>query len=318
MKLIITIDVEEDNWASYSPTDYTVENVKKIPLLQRLFDDFNVKPTYLITYPVAKDKTAISILKEILEEDRCEIGTHCHPWNTPPFEEENNKENSMLCNLPEELQYKKISFLHDTIQNHFGAKPVSFRSGRWGYSPEVARCQYRLGYRIDTSITPYTDWTGSHGPDFSDITPRPFKFSIENTNEGSMNGDLIEVPATIGFLQNNFGLSNYILKRLKRKPIDRLRLVGLLHRLKLLNKVWLSPEVSDSKSMIKLTRCMMRKKYSLINMVFHSSSLKAGLTPFVKTKADEKRFYQHLKEFLTFTRDTGIESIRLSDAVDLI
>jgi len=180
MKLIITIDTEEDGWEDYNPTGNTVSNISQIPLLQELFDEFNVKPTYLITHPVATDEKAVSILKGIMETGRCEIGSHCHPWNTPPFEEDNNGKNSMLCNLPSELQYKKMSSLHNTITENFGIEPVSFRSGRWGYGRDVAANLQRLGYRIDTSIIAYTDWTDSHGPDFSEIPPEPFRFSIED------------------------------------------------------------------------------------------------------------------------------------------
>jgi hypothetical protein len=318
MKLVITIDTEEDNWGSYSPTEYKVENIERIPLLQRLFDDFNVKPTYLLSYPVATNEWAVSVLRPILEKGECEIGTHCHPWNTPPFVEEINEKNSMLCNLPADLQYEKIKFLHETIAKNFGVEPVSFRSGRWGFSQEVARNLHRLGYKIDTSVTPYTDWTSCHGPDFSNSSPTPFRFSSENRFYESSKGHLLEIPATIGFLQKNFALSNYLLKALGQKPFKSFRLVGILHRLLLLNKVWLSPEVSDSNNMIKLTRCMIKNNGRLINMVFHSSSLKAGLTPYTKTKGDEERFIQCIKEFLIFARESGIESIKLSEAQGIV
>lgn len=318
MRLIITIDTEEDNWGSYSPTEYSLENIEKIPILQNLFDKFNIKPTYLITYPVATDDRSISILQGILREGKCEIGTHCHPWNTPPFKEESNERNSMLCNLSADLQFGKLTVLHKAIMENFGIQPITFRAGRWGYNMEVAKNLSRLGYKIDTSITPYTDWANYQGPDFSNISPRPFKFSVENIFNGSSNGQMIEVPATIGFTQQNFELCSYILRIFSKRPIARLKIVGILNKLNLLNKVWLSPENSDSKNMIKLTKCMLEKGYNLLNMIFHSSTLKAGLTPFVRTKDDEKRFLGDIKEFLIFARDAGIEPIKPSDYLKLL
>ena len=104
MKLVITVDTEEDNWGDYRPTGWTLENIARLPALQRLFDDFNAQPTYLITYPVATDENAAAILGELLQAGTCEIGAHCHPWNTPPFEEPNTTVNTMLCNLDEHLQ----------------------------------------------------------------------------------------------------------------------------------------------------------------------------------------------------------------------
>lgn len=318
MKLVVTIDTEEDNWVPVRQTCYAVDNISRIPSLQQLFDDFAVKPTYFITYPVTTNDKAVSILSAIFKEGRCEIGAHCHPWNTPPSEEDNHPKNSMLCNLPPALQYRKIRSLHGAIQRNFGHDPISFRSGRWGFSQDVARNLHRVGYKIDTSITPYTDWRRDYGPDFSNLAPRPFRFSTGNTFEDSQAGPLIEVPVTIGFLQPNFGLTNSILKALRRRPIRHLRLSGVLCRLNLLNKVWLSPEVSDSKQMIGLTQRMMQGANLIINMTFHSSSLTPGLTPFVRTKSDEERFVHTLREFLTFCRDVGISPIKLCDVLNLV
>lgn len=318
MKLIITIDTEEDNWADYSPTGYTLENIQRIPVLQELFDEFRVKPTYLITYPAAVDEKAIRILKRIVKQDQCEIGTHCHPWNTPPFDEKTTLRNSMLCNLPVDLQYKKISNLHHTIQKNFDIQPVSFRSGRWGYSKDVAQILYKLGYKIDTSVMPYTDWSHDQGPDFSNLSPEPFRFSVENIFHESSNGHMMEIPATVGFLQQYFTLSNNIFKILSKKPINKMRMIGLLHKLRVINKVWLSPENSDSKTMIMLTKRMMQNNNKIVNMFFHSASLKAGFTPYVKTGEDEQRFLKTIKEFLVFARDEGIESIKLKDSLRLL
>ena len=38
MKLIVTIDTEEDNWTAYSATDNPVENIGKNMPLQELFN----------------------------------------------------------------------------------------------------------------------------------------------------------------------------------------------------------------------------------------------------------------------------------------
>ena len=318
MYLVITIDTEEDNWGEYSPEGSTVENILKIPQLQDLFDKFNVRPTYLVTYPVAKDKKAVSILKGIFDKGNCEIGTHCHPWNTPPFEEEMNAPNSMLCNLPEDLQFRKIQYLHGTIIRNFGMEPVSFRSGRWGYNASVARNLYKLGYKVDTSVISFTNWTHEFGPDFSEIGPQSFRFSLDDIFNESKHGDLMEVPATVGYLQKDFASSNLLLSLLKKMPLRKLRLVGILAKLHILNNVWLSPENSDSKTMIALAERMMSSKYGIINMFFHSTSLKAGQSSVANTKNDGIRFMACIQDFLSFTQDAGIETITLSEATKIL
>lgn len=315
MKLVITIDTEEDNWGDYSCKGHTLKNIERIPELQQLFNDFNVRPTYLINYPVAADKMAISIFKKILKENKCEIGTHCHPWNTPPFEEEKTEYNSMLCNLPSDLQFRKLKYLHDTINNNLDVVPVSFRAGRWGYNQNVAKNLHKLGYKIDTSVTPFTDWREYHGPEFINLSPRPFRFSSEDIFHESEGGEMLEVPVTVGFLQRNFKLCNRILQLTGQRPINYLRITGVLYKLNIVNKVWLSPEGFDSKSMIRLAKSMMRNNFGIINMMFHSPALIHSLSPYVRTKDDEKKFIDRIREFLRFTNDAGIESIMLSESL---
>ena len=230
MKLVVTIDTEEDNWGSLRLTHYSFDNIARIPALQEMFDRFNVKPTYLMTYPVATDEKAVGILAEIAAADRCEIGAHCHPWNTPPLAEENTAANSMLCNLSSASQYAKMKSLKETIEAAVAVDPLSFRSGRFGYDTGVARNLQRLGYKIDTSISPYMNWTSDHGPDFTRISPRPFRFSSDDALEECATGELIEVPPTIGFLQRDFARRNYIFNAVTRGPISRLRLAWLLAR----------------------------------------------------------------------------------------
>ena len=182
----------------------------------------------------------------------------------------------------------------------------------------MARNLYKQGYKIDTSISPYTDWTSYYGPDFSNVGPKPFRLPIENCTQGLSAGHLVEIPATVGFLQKNFSRCNNLLQTIKSRPIKYLRLTGNLDRLRLVNKVWLNPEISDSKKMIRLAQMMMINGYGIINMMFHSTSFKAGLTPFVKTKYDESEFIQRIKEFLTFSQNNGIKPIKLSEALELI
>lgn len=55
MELVITIDAEEDQWGPASSGTTSVTNIQQIPSLQKVFDEYGVVPTYLLTYPVAQD-----------------------------------------------------------------------------------------------------------------------------------------------------------------------------------------------------------------------------------------------------------------------
>jgi hypothetical protein len=298
VKLIITIDTEEDNWAHYRTTDNPVENIEKIVQLQALFDRFEVKPTYLVTYPVATNPRSVAILKAILDAGKCEIGTHCHPWNTPPFEEEISERNSMLCNLPEDLVYRKLECLHEVISNNFDVLPVSFRAGRWGFGSSVARSLARLGYLVDSSVSPYVDWSVYHGPDFSAFPLRPYRFDLDDILTPRADGALLEIPATVGFLQGDFARCQKWTKACETNISKKFHLKGILSRVGLLENAWLSPEQSNSKTMIRLARHIEKMKLPCLNMSFHSTSLVAGLSPFVRDWEDERIFLQNIKELL--------------------
>jgi len=320
MKFIITIDTEEDNWARYSVSDNPVYNIERIVCLQKLFDRFDAKPTYLITYPVATNPKSIKILKRILDDGNCEIGMHCHPWNTPPFDKNIviREQDTMLCNLPKELVFAKLAELHETICRNFGCTPVSFRAGRWGYGPAVSSALCCLGYRVDTSVSPYIDWSFCHGPDYSEISPSLFRFDIEGVHFKKERGLLLEVPATVGFLQKNFSACQRICKLLERPLGRKLRIKGILDKLGVLNKVWLSPELADVKSLILLANRMELNNFPCINFTFHSTSLLAGLSPFVTEKREETIFFDRIRSFLEVAHEAGWESVTLSQCLKRI
>lgn len=313
MKLIITIDTEEDNWNRYSATDNPVTNIERIPALQRLFDEYGVRPTYLVTYPVATNPRSLEILKRILDEGKCEIGMHCHPWNTPPFDEKAviRPQDTMLCNLPEAVVHEKMTVLHEAIRKNFGIVPVSFRAGRWGFGPAVARSLCLLKYRVDTSVTPYISWVAYQGPDFSEFTPDLFRFGAGGLDDRDADGPLLEVPTSIGFLQKNFSRSSTVMNLIDNGLVRKLHLTGLFHRLNILNKVWLSPEMSNTDFMISLVDRMQENHYPCLNMTFHSTSLIGGLTGFVR-EGGGKTFLKKIDKVLAYCREFGCESLTLS------
>jgi hypothetical protein len=245
-----------------------------------------------------------------MEDGRCEIGAHVHPWNTPPFEEEKSVNNTMLFNLKKELQYNKIESLHEIIRRNFGVEPVTFRAGRWGFDQTVAENMFKIGYKVDCSVSPYVNWQSYHGPDFSNWTP-----GIQRLYLGKKEHDqfLLEIPATIGFLQPNFKFCNRMFNTISNSSLKYFRMIGVLDKLKMLNKVWLSPEMSDGVEMIKLANSIKREGYVLLNMFFHSSSLKAGLTPFTKSVEDENIIMKRIEKFLEKMASNNVKSVTLRE-----
>lgn len=312
-KLIITIDTEEDSWGEWEQRNNAVENVSRIPILQRIFDRYKAFPTYLVTYPVATNENAITILRDIISTGRGEIGTHCHPWNTPPFDEEKNAKNSMLCNLEYELVYKKLEHLHKTIIDAFEAMPICFRAGRWGFGAPVAKALCELSYKVDTSVTPFIDWRQEGGPDYFTASPFPYRFEPENILLKKNDGRLCEIPCTIGFLQGDFRRSNKLRNRILKSPLKRLKILGILDRLKILNLRWLSPELSNASEMIDLAKRFFYAGHRLLNLSFHSTSLLPGKSPFVRNEAELQKFLKCIEQFLQFCLHENVEFSGLSE-----
>lgn len=318
MYLVVTIDTEEDDWGAFDRKSFGIENIKRLPKLQSLFDEFGVIPTYLVDYPVLDQPESAKILNRIRRENKCEIGMHCHPWNTPPLEETPNAFHSMLCNLSEELQKRKLACLHRKLEQTLEVKGVSFRAGRWGFSGETATALHELGLRVDTSVAPRIDWSEVHGPDFTTLSPRPYRFHPPRFTAPHPAGAMIEVPATIDCLGVLAVFSRAVNRLLQRRLARLLHFEGVFRRLGLFQKIWLSPETTDFPMMQSLTRRALRMKYPVLNLFFHSTALLAGLSPFVKNKEEEDRFLNRLRDYLRWVNTLPVKPVALSQAADRV
>jgi len=314
VKFFITIDTEEDDWGEYRSSGFSVENIGIIPRLQALFDRYGAVPTYLITYPVVTSDTARAAFLDILARSRCEIGAHCHPWNTPPFEEEINARHSMICNLPYSTVVKKIATLQNAITESLGVVPKCFRSGRWGFGPDVAAAIHKLGFRIDTSVTPFVDWTDYAGPDYRAAPFLSYQFSPTDILSVAPDGGLLEVPATIGFLQKNYELCRRVIKW--RGVASRLHVLGILERAGLVNLRWLSPELSTGEEMVALAKTALLARASSLNMTFHSTTLLPGKSPYVRTQSALESFLGNIEMVLKYAAHEGLVFSALSGALE--
>src|SRR3982750_1392194 len=101
MNLLVGIDTEGDNqWDAAARLNQTFENIYQLPPLHALFARHGVRPTYVITYPVAKDARSADVLRALHQGGDCEIGAHHHAWETPPCTAEDVRRHSYAANLP--------------------------------------------------------------------------------------------------------------------------------------------------------------------------------------------------------------------------
>ena len=292
---VLSVDTEEEwDWSGPFPQhQFSVKNSRNIPKFQAFCDNLGIKPTYFVDYAIADDPDSVNALKVPLSKGNCEIGGHLHPWCNPPVEEDvSNVDNSHAINLPLDLVERKLENLNLKLEEAFGRKPRSFRSGRWGTNGTMLKLLAEKGYVVDSSIHPYyADVPFS----YHDAPDTPFWPSYECCTTDGVQREIYEVPVTAGYNKPDFSFWNRLHLALSKPPFSHLRLVGILWKLGVMRKTQLSPELADADSMIALVKAALAGGHQVIHMYFHSSSLLPGAAPYVKNEADEAAFYDNIE-----------------------
>src|SRR6266480_63101 len=296
--LIVSLDTEEDNW-NRSRKGVTVRNIRELRRLAQFFDRLAVRPTYFTTYHVAIDPEAAAVVRDVGEESRGEIGAHLHPWNTPPLTEEFVPRNSMVKNLPADLQLAKIETLTDALDEAFGRRPRAFRAGRYGIGPETVAALVSCGYRVDSSVSPFVSLEPvDDGPTFVGAPIVPYRLGPErDVREPVPNGPIVEVPLSYGFSRGPFRVFEPIQRWLEAAP-DWLRLPGIAVHSGLVRRLSLSPEFQSVRDMLTLAARLLEHGARHLHISWHTPSLKPGLSPFTATAADVERLYGSIEAFL--------------------
>jgi hypothetical protein len=322
MKFIITIDTEGDNQWDHG-RELTVENIKFVPRFQELCDNHNIKPTYFVTSEVCEDSYARKIFTKYLSEDKAEIGTHLHSWSTPPFLDEdgfrfNDPIHAFATEFPEKILREKIKNITSQIEESFGRRPLSFRSGRFGFNDALAMILIENSYLVDSSVTPFTNWSdsqgmpgGNGGPDFSDRNAFPYYYK-------AVTGSLLEIPVTV--LPTKFPLNRYRdLAESYFRHVDKNLFFRVFRKMYFHNQpLWLRPHRLMNLSL--LTELLIEaKKLELpyIVMMFHSSELMPGCSIYRPDEDSIESLYDLLGSFFDLLDKENIASLTLTEAAKI-
>jgi hypothetical protein len=291
--LIVVVDTEEEfDWsAGFSRDNTSVGAMRFIHRIQRIFDDYKIVPVFAVDYPVVSQSDGYQPLAEIHAEGRCVIGAHLHPWVNPPFTEAVSPRNSFPGNLPRELEAEKLRILGETIAERFGRRPVVYKAGRYGVGLNTAEILAAEGYEVDLSVCPQMDYSAEGGPDFTASTAWPYRFGKERA---------LELPLTVGFA-GLLGQGGAALHRVAaRRTLASLRAPGILARLGLVNKIWLSPEGYIAGELEALVRVLYRQGLRVFSFALHSPSVEPGHTPYVRSQRDLEDFLDRCRGFFDF------------------
>lgn len=288
--LLVVIDTEEEfDWnAPFDRHSRSVENIGFQHLAQDVFRRAGVVPTYVIDYPVATTASSIDVLKPWLQAGACEIGAHLHPWVNPPDDEDVTAHNSFACNLPADLERRKLAKLRDAIAGNFGSAPLVYKAGRYGIGPETPTILRDLGFVADASVVPHLDSTDKGGPDFRALPDRPFI-----TEAG-----IAELPLSVHFAGRLAGFGPRLYPALSR--LERLRGPGLFSRLGLLERLRLSPEDHSFADMRRQTQAALARGHRYFMLTYHSSSLMPGGSPYASNKRARDSLLSALTNYIEF------------------
>lgn len=281
--LLVTVDTEEEGlWEGrFRCEGNTVENIRGVPWFQSLCEQYGIRPTYVVDTPVVEDDRAVEVLREIADDGRGEIGAHLHVWCAPPLQRDIDAWHSYLLNLPPWLQREKLTRLTERIEARFDRRPTSFRAGRYGLDAVGSRLLHELGYVVDSSVIPLTDYTLQGGPNFLHAPVKPYFPSADDLIRPADCGELLEVPVSVGFASRNVACARMVYAWTGAPVVRRLRVRGLLDRLGLVQRIKLSPEQSEVSRMNRLVDALLARRFPCVVMMLHSSSLVPGLSPYV-------------------------------------
>lgn len=313
----VSIDVEPDcssNWQYSSPLEFEGIHKGIKERLQPLFMEFGVVPTYMINNVVLEDDSSVDLLKQL--QGNYELGTHLHPEFIEPdksFAIYAGKQGlANCCFYPPAIEFEKIKNITELFERRFGYKPTSFRAGRYSAGGNTISSLARLGYLVDTSVTPHVCWDDvsmKRAIDFRNAPEQPYLIDEKAVIRADSNGKVLEVPISIALI--------------KRKMLREFIVAagGLRHPLRKFKPIWMRPFYSTAEEMIMIAR-QFESIYTgrgqiALNMMFHNVEILPGLSPYTKTESDCVRYIDELRRFFSFCLDSHYSFVGLSQLYGL-
>ena len=290
--ILMGIDTEaDDQWSRAGRDRQEVRNAERLPALQALCDEYGVRPSYLVTHEMATSPRSAAILQELARTGRCEIGAHLHPWSSPPFRPEDKAAHTYPHNLPPDLLDRQLRELTDTIEQRFGVRPTTYRAGRNGFDGGTLPILEKLGYTVDTSVDPLFNERRKGGMAFAGAPLVPYHPSYDDVRRPGAS-KILEVPITAA---TDPPLPRVVERAYASLPAIPYR--GALRRLGI-RPVWLRPSYTSRERMIAFASRLRRRGAPCFNIIFHSSELLPGGSPYTPDAASVERFHDDLRALL--------------------
>ncbi len=306
MKLVVTIDVEEDGLfsGSYDSHSVSTSNVSKLAVLDPVFRDLGIHPTLLVSYQVAHHHQHHELLMKLTEKWEGEIGAHLHTWNTPPFEPSPYAKPVPSEFLPRRLLIAKLENLLAAI-NRMGIDPVSFRMGRFNLGPKMFSILEETKMQVDSSIAPMRRYYG--GPAHLSAKTDPYFPDSKNPLLPGKS-EILEVPITILPLRPRLGA---FLDHLSHTHVFPQSWISWFARD--LASIPAQPMLTGLRRLKTAVKLHRIRGGNIVTTFFHSSELIPGGCPQHPTEVHVVRFLGKLRRFLSWLcNEMKVESLTMS------
>ena len=297
--ILMGVDTEaDDQWSRAGRDTQQVRNAERLPALQALCDEYGVRPSYLVTHEMATRPESAPVLQALARTGRCEIGAHLHPWSSPPFRPEDLAAHTYPHNLPPDLLDRQLQELTETIAERLGVRPTTYRAGRNGFDGGTLPILERLGYTVDTSVDPLFNERRKGGMAFAGAPVVPYHPAYDDVRRAGAS-TILEVPITAA---TDPPLPRAIEKAYASLPAIPYR--GALRRFGL-QPVWLRPSYTSRARMIAFASRLHAAGAPCFNIIFHSSELLPGGSPYTPDAASVERFFADLRALLAHLTALG-------------
>ena len=310
---LVIVDTEEDfDWdGPFRRTGHSLASVFDQNRAQRIFDHHKIKPCYLIDYPILADDQARAVFREMHARGQCDLGVQMHPWINPPYQEWLNERNSYPHNLETALFREKLDHLIAAFVEAFDFRPRIFKAGRYGINRDCLDILIEYGFRVDTSVIPWSNYSQQSGPNFFGSPQAPFWFGKGR--------NILELPISRrldGMLADTRAerLFNYTHSKIG----ERLKLGGVLSR-GFLERTTLSPEGNSLEIQQRLIRRSLANGNRIFLYSYHSPSLAVGNTPYVQSEKDLEDFLLNIERFISlFTNEFDGRFVTMDELLSMV
>ena len=215
--------------------------------------------------------------------------------------------------LPDDLLRAELEALTQQIADNVGVRPLCYRAGRFGMGQSSARILAELGYVADSSVTPLVSWRDEslrsaqgEGPDFRRHSAAPFVIA------GSGQPGLLELPVTViltsPWVRRHPAFTRAYVSSPARAA-SRLLHCGRSHP----EPAWLRPFPHQSVGDLKrVWWAAQQEGLPTAVMMFHSSELMPGASPYRPTRRSVTGLLATLDEFFRFVVRAGGTPVTMS------